>query len=247
MNDLYKTKLAAIYDHMYQGFIDYPEEYSFYAAICSKFNSNKILEIACGSGNLAKSFSENFDYYTGIDLSKAMLSLARKKYPPGNFIEGDMRNFYLYSDYDAILITGRSTSYLISDQDILSTFTSVYKNLNEKGIFIFDFIDAEKFMPFIQKNKEIVHTSSVNGKHYFRKSIWEKKKSSDKHIVLWNADYYSINNHNEKFLGNDTSTFRCFNMQELRKLLSKVGFKMIESINRKTYAFDTYVLVCRKE
>lgn len=246
MHDLYKTQLAAIYDLMYQGFIDYGIEFDFYAAICAKHNSKSILEIACGSGNLAQNFSENFNYYTGFDLSKAMLSLARKKYPSGNFIAGDMRDFHLNCKHDAILITGRSTSYLISDLDIVSTFYSIYQNLNEKGVFIFDFIDAERFIPFIKTNKHITHSSIVDGKQYFRKSIWEKKPSLNTTLVDWKAAYYRIYNHKENLLGKDDSTFRCFSQNELKILLTQAGFQIVDVTDRKTYAFDTYVFTCKK-
>lgn len=46
--------MASVYDKIYQGFIDYSAEYAFYAGICIYYEAKHILELACGSGNLAK-------------------------------------------------------------------------------------------------------------------------------------------------------------------------------------------------
>jgi hypothetical protein len=43
--------MAAIYDAMYQTFVDYDEEYAFYNAFIQENNCKTILEIG-GNGNL---------------------------------------------------------------------------------------------------------------------------------------------------------------------------------------------------
>lgn len=246
MTNLYNNKLSSTYDNMYQGFIDYTLEYNFYAGICSKYKSSTILEIACGSGNLAKPFSQNFNSYTGLDISDSMLDIATKRYPMGTFIKGDMRSFKSSTLYDSILITGRSTSYLISDKDILNTFDVIMNSLEKSGVFIFDFIDAARFVPFVDENKYITHKSEYNGKQYYRKSEWVNKKKSSANLINWKADYFGIEQDKHSFIGNDTSTFRCFTKDEIKLLLSKKGFQILELIDRKTYAFDSYVAVCKK-
>ena len=175
MHELYTTNLAKVYDEIYQGFIDYPQEYKFYSNICQKYGALTILEIACGTGNLAPFFMADFKNYIGLDYSEAMLAIARYKNPIAEFVQGDMRKFSIKENLDAILITGRSTSYLISDSDLKATFTSVHSNLKTKGIFIFDCIDSERFMPYIVKNKKIRHESKVNGKVFYRDSEWKKR------------------------------------------------------------------------
>ena len=56
MHELYDTNLAKVYDEIYQGFIDYPQEYKFYKNICQRYGASNILEIACGTGNLTPFF-----------------------------------------------------------------------------------------------------------------------------------------------------------------------------------------------
>lgn len=246
MTNLYTNKLSRTYDNMYQGFIDYTLEYNFYAGICSRYKSSTILEIACGTGNLAKPFSQNFNSYTGLDISDSMLDIAKKRYPIGIFIKGDMRSFKSTTLYDSILITGRSTSYLISEKDILTTLDAIANSLEKSGVFIFDFIDADRFVPYVDKHKYVTHKSEYNEKQYFRKSEWVNKKVTNINLIHWKADYYQIKQGENVFIGNDTSTFRCFSKIEIGQLLSKKGFKILDLIDRKTYAFDTYVAVCKK-
>jgi ubiquinone/menaquinone biosynthesis C-methylase UbiE len=246
MNNLYSKNLAQTYDEIYQGFINYTEEYEFYSSILKKHKVANVLEIACGSGNLARKFSENFEHYTGLDYSEDMLKIAHQKYPNGSFIQGDMRDFKSSISFNGILITGRSTSYLLTNKDLEKTFDSVSKSLEKKGVFIFDFIDADRFIPFIKANKIITHESKTKDNYYTRQSVWEKKIGVQTSLVNWSADYFLIQNKKKEFLGNDTSEFRTFGLKEIKQVLQKKNFQVIETIDRKTYAFDTYVVVCKK-
>jgi hypothetical protein len=50
---------------------------------------------------------------------------------------------------DSIIITGRSY-YLISNEDVNETFASLH-NITNDGVIIFDFIDANRFIPMQMK------------------------------------------------------------------------------------------------
>ncbi|TDS20807.1 methyltransferase family protein [Maribacter caenipelagi] len=246
MNSLYEKNLAWVYDEIYQGFIDYKAEYDFYKKLCQTHNTTSILEIACGSGNLSESFTNDFLNYTGLDYSEAMLEIAKTKFKKGNFLQGDMRNLNFTSQFSTILITGRSTSYLIEDTDIRNTFNSVYKALQGNGIFIFDCIDAEHFMPYILKNKNITHYSNVNNKTFERDSTWQKQESTKSHLVFWKSKYYDTNKTDRNLIGEDSAIFRTFTDKEIHTNLLLSNFELLHTIDRKTYAFNTKVYVCRK-
>ena len=141
MANLFNGKMAAIFDAMYQTFIDYDEEYEFYNKLIQEKKCNSILEIGSGTGNLAKRFQENNQNYLGLDYSQSMIDIAQERNKNSIFIHGDMRNFVLENTVDAIIITGRSTSYLTNNEDVIDPFESVYKNLNANGVLIFDFIE----------------------------------------------------------------------------------------------------------
>jgi SAM-dependent methyltransferase len=246
MIHLYDGKMAAIFDAMYQTFIDYDEEYQFYSNLVKENNCKTILEVGSGTGNLAERFQQNNQDYIGLDYSLSMIAIAKQRNKNCAFIHGDMRQFELEKLVDSILITGRSTSYLITNDDINSTFDSIHKNLNKDGIVIFDFIDANRFIPFTKENQVIIHEAAYEGIKYYRNSIW-KTTLSDNFMLEWSAQYYTFENGEKEIIADDFSTLRVFTLNEIQLFLYLNGFEIIKTIDRKTYAYDTYVIVARKK
>ncbi|MFE3848796.1 class I SAM-dependent DNA methyltransferase [Flavobacterium sp. LB3P45] len=246
MINLYNGKMAAIFDAMYQTFIDYDEEHHFYNSLIKENNCKTILEIGSGTGNLAKRFQENHQQYIGLDYSKSMIAIAKERNENCHFIHGDMRDFQLETPVDSILITGRSTSYMITNEDINNTFESIYKNLKSSGIVIFDFIDANRFIPYIKENPGIIHEAKYEGINYHRNSNW-KTTSAENFMLEWTAQYYTVKDDEQEIIADDFSTVRVFTLNEMQLFLYLNGFEIIKTIDRKTYAYDTYVIVaCKK-
>ncbi|OYX84642.1 MAG: SAM-dependent methyltransferase [Flavobacteriales bacterium 32-34-25] len=246
MTSLYPDEMAEIYDAMYQSFIDYNKEYAFYNNLLQKSNPKSILEIGSGTGNLAQRFIKNKQNYTGLDYSKRMISISKKRNPNCHFIHGDMRDFNLENKVDAIIITSRSTSYLITNNDINDTFSSLHQNLTTNGVIIFDFIDANRFIPYIKQNNPITHTAQHKNTNFIRKNNWEIS-SHDNFILEWTAKYYSDEIDDSKIIANDYSTVRVFTLNEMQLFLYLNHFEIIEIIDRKTYAFDTFVIIAKKK
>lgn len=246
MANLFSGKMAAIFDAMYQTFIDYDEEYAFFNGLIQEKKCKSVLEIGSGTGNLATRFCENNQNYIGLDSSLSMIEIAQEKNKDCTFIHGDMRRFELESPADAIIITGRSTSYLINNEDVSDTFESVYKNLTSNGVFIFDIIDANRYIPYIKENKNIIHKATYKGINYSRESQWETTPFEN-FILNWNAKYYQIENTEKKILSEDFSSVRVFTLNEIELFLYLNNFEILKVIDRKTYAYDTYVIMAQKK
>jgi SAM-dependent methyltransferase len=245
MSNLYGAELAKVFDTMYQGFIDYEEEYRFYSAETQLCNAHSILEIGCGSGNLAKYFINDFKSYLGLDLSDHMLQLALDKNPTGHFTQADMRSFDLENKYDVALITGRSSSYLLSNKDVSHTFNSVSKALESKGHLIFDCIDAEKFVSYVDQNPMVIHNSIVGGEKFRRVTNWYVENYVE-HLINWKANYYKLENATEIPLGDDSVIFKAFNRKDIIRLLEKAKYNILNIEDRPSYAFDTFVVHAQK-
>ncbi|SNR55263.1 class I SAM-dependent methyltransferase [Flavobacterium sp. ov086] len=246
MANLYDGKMAAIYDAMYQTFVDYDEEYAFYNNLIQENKASGILEIGSGTGNLAQRFHQNNQNYQGLDYSDDMITIARQKNKDCSFTKGDMRDFKLNKLFDAILITGRSTSYLITNDDMNRTFSSVRKNLNDNGVIIFDFIDANRFIPFTKENPVIMHEAKYESINYIRESHWDTNNSLENFMLEWTAKYYTFVNGKKEIIENDFSTVRVFTLNEIELFLYLNNFEILKIIDRKTYAYDTYVIVAKK-
>ena len=158
-----------------------------------------------------------------------------------------MRDFKLEKTVDSILITGRSTSYLTTNDDVNRTFESIYKNLNENGVIIFDFIDANRFIPFTKENPIIIHEATYENINYIRESHWDTNNTLENFMLEWTAQYYTFINGEKEIIENDFSTVRVFTLNEIQLFLYLNHFEIIKTINRKTYAYDTYVIVAKKK
>ncbi len=174
-----------------------------------------------------------------------MLSIAREKFPNGNFVQRDMRNFSLEKRFDAALITGRSTSYLLTSDELLNTFKCIHKVLNLNGYLIFDCIDATKFIPYIRKNPTVLHKSKVANTDYYRTSEWHSIKE-DPTLIHWTTSYYEQGSAENMLLGKDKIIFKVFTETEIRSALKQAGFEVEDKMDRPTYAFDTFVIVAKK-
>jgi ubiquinone/menaquinone biosynthesis C-methylase UbiE len=246
MSQLY-SKLSAVYEAMYQSFINYEEEFSFYHQIIARHHARSVTEIGCGTGKLAAKFSAAGINYTGLDMSDEMLQIAQKNNPDCSFIKGDMRNFVLQQKQMSFIITGRTISYLITNEDVLKTFQSINQNLEEGGIVCFDCINAETFMPRIKDGEEIVHTAVYNNKQYERKSLWSINLQHG-FCFNWVSDYYEVTATGKLIeLGRDDSVIRTFTKDEMTVFLSLAGFKVIDCVQRPSYAFDTFVITAKKQ
>ncbi|MBC7888282.1 MAG: class I SAM-dependent methyltransferase [Ferruginibacter sp.] len=245
MNNLYKT-LAEIYEAMYKTFIDYEEEFNLYSQLLMKYNCRSLVEIGCGTGNLTARFVETGFDYTGMDISDDMLDIAKRNNPGCRFMKSGMQSFVLARQTDSAIITGRTISYLLTNKEVSDCLIAIHKNLHTPGILCFDFIDASKFIPLIGGDR-VVHRAIAANKKYRRESFWKVNFSQS-----WTFDWLSVfyeeqeNGVLEK-IGEDNSIIRAFTKDEIILFLQLGGFVINEIIPRKTYAFDTFLVVAEKQ
>ena len=245
MGNLYND-LAEVYEAMYHTFINYEEEYIFYSNLLKKYHKSEVLEIGSGTGNLAQRFLANQFRYTGLDYSKEMIAIAKKKVVNGLFLEGDMQNFQLPSPIASTIITGRTISYLLKNEAINATFSTIYHNLKSKGIVCFDFIDANRFIPTIANGSVLTHEASFKGVDYSRTSHWSLNLDGGMNLK-WGATYYKKTKKELVKIGEDHSIIRTFTLNEMEIFLDINQFEVKEVIDKPAYAFPTYVIVAERK
>ena len=128
-------------------------------------DNSKILDLACGTGDIVKIVSK---YYPktdiiGLDISDKMLEIAKKKNPKKNFVLGDIINLkYEENEFDYITIFFG----LRNVENRTKAISEIYRVLKKDGLFlhldfgednflskIFDFITPHLAKLF-GKNKE---------------------------------------------------------------------------------------------
>ena len=237
MTQLYST-LAEIYHEMYQHVFDYDKEFNFYDSILKTNKCQKILEIGCGSGMLARRFLGNGYDYLGLDLFNEMLDIARRELMSDRFIQSDMRNLPCDQQFDAILITGRSLAYVTENKGILDTLEGVNKSLKENGLFVFGIFEASQiFDNFDDFEQNIEH----NNKKIRRISHLEKNLATG-----WTYDWfakYIIEQDHKISEYDDLTTLRAFTRDEIALFMKLTDFDVAEVIDEG----KAFTIVARKK
>jgi SAM-dependent methyltransferase len=206
--------------------------------------ASNILEIGCGTGQLAKRFLKDGYTYTGIDVSLPMLEYARKELPAQHFHQMDMRDIKLPGTFDGVIITARSISYILTNKDVMATFNSIKSVLQKVGALIFDFIDAKSFIPSIREKEIISHEVVIDSVRYKRETIFEKHIDNSWNWI-WKSTFFKEEESGYKEIGSDEAELRAFTADELEIFLTLTGFKILQGVDRRVYAFDTKVIVAR--
>ncbi len=236
MTQLYST-LANIYHEMYQHVFDYDKEYEFYDTILKKHNCNKILEIGCGSGMLARRFVSNGYDYLGLDLFNEMLEIARTEVGTDRFIQCDMRDLKFHNQFDSVLITGRSISYVIENKGIIDTLKGVHESLADNGLFVFGVFEANGIFDNFDGFEQNIE---LRNKKIKRISKMELNLSTG-----WTYDWfakYIVDDGDKISEFDDLTTLRAFTKDEILLFLKLTGFKIEEIIDE----LKTITIIAKK-
>jgi SAM-dependent methyltransferase len=214
------TKLAEVYHEMYQSIFDYDEEFRATHKILRAYSARRVLEIGCGAGNLANRFRAAGYDYTGMDSAKPMLRIARRENPEALFLHGDMRRFSVRKKFDAVVVVGRSFTYMTSNADVLAALRCIRRALRPKGVFVFDNFNASAVFKDI--SRPLRDEVRVGGKTISRVS----KRSINLRAGWtwnWNATYV-IKDGSQQQNFRDDSILRAFTRDELELFLVLSGF-----------------------
>ena len=244
MPNLY-TQLAGVYDEIYQTLFDYDKEYTQYSDFLSKHNAQSIVEIGCGTGHLAKRFITYGYNYVGLDLNQEMLDIAAQNTEGAYFRQADMRDFILPTTCDAALITGRTISYLLTNDDILACFQAIKRCLKPDGILIFDAIDAfPLFSSFANVENSTLETRF--GQNEYKRISTCSMNLKTGWTWDWTSTYFQKKDGNYVEIGNDFATLRSFTKDELTLFLAISGFKVLEIVDKETYTWQDSFYICKK-
>jgi D-alanine-D-alanine ligase len=110
---------------------------------------DRILDLCCGQGRHALELARRgFQYVTGLDRSRYLIRLARKRAKQCNlqvsYHEGDARNFPLGDgEFRCVCILGNSFGYFERPEDDLAVLEAVKRALAYGGKLVMDLMDGE--------------------------------------------------------------------------------------------------------
>jgi SAM-dependent methyltransferase len=142
----YSAGFARVYNLRWGSFAQHvaPLIRAYYEAQPVSANNRTLLDVCCGTGQLARLFLEAGYRVVGIDLSEPMLAYARENNAPyiqqgqARFLQADATDFHLDERFGLVVATFDALNHLEDESALRRCFQCVFAALEGNGIFIFD-------------------------------------------------------------------------------------------------------------
>lgn len=202
-----------------------------------------VLELGCGTGEIAIRLAKLKKIVYASDLSEKMLEVARLKAMDNDvsihLSRVDMCDFEIDNKIDLVLCLCDSLNYIINDKDVFKVFQNVFHCLKEKGIFIFDVNSLYKMEEILKNYKEKIDDSDF----YFKWQVDKVGYGFVKHtveIIDKYEDECVFEEHYQKTLS----------LKLYKDMLKKAGFHSIDvfsDFHEYKEKSERIIFVCRKE
>lgn len=185
----------------------------------------RLLDLCCGTGQLAASLVEQGYSVTGIDNSTEMLDFARRNAPAAKFVRADARRFNLPESFDAVVSTFDSLNHFLSVEELAAVFRQAHQALMPAGWFCFDMNVERGFLLHWRDYFAVVEESEV----------CVLKGEYDPERKLGRYDITMFRQRGETWQRADTTICeRCYEREEILRELKKVGFAEVMSFDADT-------------
>lgn len=183
----------------------------------------RVLDLCCGAGRHTVELAAKGYDMVGVDLSmfllKRALETATKKKLSIKFVHGDMRKLTFRSIFDAVFNVQTSFGYF-DDLSNFKVLQSIYASLKPGGIFLIETLNRDFIMDdmplrlfWMGDGCKVLEESNVES----LSGVLKVKRS----IVL---------DDNFKPPYEQTMSIRLYSTTEMRQLLSRVGFEVLELV-----------------
>ncbi|UCD17638.1 MAG: class I SAM-dependent methyltransferase [Candidatus Zixiibacteriota bacterium] len=194
----------------------------------------RILDLACGTGNLAIMLADKGHIVHGIDNSSEMIEIARHKavgMPNVKFELRDMRRFESADRFDLVTCAFDSINYIRETSDLKHMLTRVAKTLQKDGLFAFDSNTERLYARYHDE----VHERNIDGDMFFQKTYYEPDKKLARTVFEF-ADG-AVEEHLQ----------RPYDLPELEPCLAAAGLRVIHAFSRfdrSPFTFESGRLIC---
>jgi len=174
-----------------------------------------IVEVGCGSGIAAACFVARGYTVTGVDVSAAMVRLARARAPAARFRVASVERLHP-PPCDAVVAIGEIVSYVPGGLGALQRFFArVHKALRPGGVLVFDFIESAATRTFAAKSFGGADWALVA-----RATYDDARKLLTRRIIVVRTTGRRVRHATE------IHQVRVYRRAEMRRALEKAGFSV---------------------
>lgn len=233
-NRAYLT-LASCYDRLNDG-VNYEEWADSVqrrlAAYCPH-PTHRILDLACGTGNMLMALLRRGYSVCGVDLSSDMLSEAQRKASEEGYLPlllcQDMRTFQIYAGKraqssalcDCVTCCLDSINYLTASGDLAQCFSRVRAHLHEGGLFMFDVNTPYKFAHTYAQNDYVIEAEGVV-------CTWQNDYNPRTKICRFDLSLFREEADGRYVRSDEVHRERCYALRTIEKELQRASFEICE-------------------
>ena len=218
-------KFAYIYDELMKD-APYEEWVKLTLQLIEKLgiNPKNIVDLGCGTGNIAIPLSKQGYQLTGIDLSEDMLSVAYDKMQENQVMfplfQQNMMELELPHLAELIVSYCDSLNYLNGMEEVKQTFKQVHQNLEEGGYFFFDMHSPYKITKIFNQHSFAWNDEDIS-------VIWLTDVDDEKLTVEHNLTFFVAQEDHlyEKF--HEVHMQQTYTIEQVNELLVETGYDLV--------------------
>jgi SAM-dependent methyltransferase len=185
----------------------------------------RVLDVCCGTGQLAAELGRRGYRVSGIDRSGDMLAYARRRARTANLVRADARAFAFRPVHDAAVSLFDSLNHILGAEHLARTLGNIRDALRDRGWFLFDVNAEAGFRARWVSGYEVVTRTGVcrlageydRAKRIGRYRVTLEGRGAD---VWRRADFDLVQ--------------QCYTDEEIRWALASAGFGDVESHDAET-------------
>ncbi|MFE4812291.1 methyltransferase domain-containing protein [Peribacillus simplex] len=186
----------------------------------------KVLDLACGTGEMTVELAQHGFVVTGVDLSDEMLLVANEKAVKLGLsiplFQQNMAELEGLGQFDCVTIFCDSLNYLRDEEDIVKTFSRVHEHLKDGGLFLFDVHSIYKMEEIFRDN-----TFAVNGEEV--SYIWDCFPGVEPYSVEHDLSFFVRDDESGLYDRFDELHYqRTYPVEQYKKWLEQAGFTVSE-------------------
>lgn len=205
------------------------EEISYEEALCTE--RDLVLDLGCGTGTLTRLLAKKGYDMIGVDLSDAMLTVAKSKSEemqiPVLYLQQDMRKLELYSTVGTVISVCDSLNYMLEEEELLEVFQRVNNYLYPGGLFVFDFNTRYKY-------ETVIGDATIAENREECSFIWDNYFDALTGINEYDLTIFvrEMGALYRKF--QETHYQKGYTLTQIKRLLKKAGLSLVQTMDADT-------------
>ena len=188
---------------------------SWVSLIHTYLPKGKVMELACGSGEITIALAKQGYEVSASDISEDMIKEAKKK-AGSELIRWsvmDMSDIQDQNIYDGILCLCDSFNYLLNDAQVDQMLKGVYTHLSKQGVFIMDMHSMDRLDEFEEEYNE---AGKIMG-HEYQWTIYAVEDRVYQNFAFYDeAGRVTLEQHIQ----------RVYDPMDIKKRLEQLGFQV---------------------